>query len=103
MPPGAVIVDLAAEQGGNCELTKPGEKVVVDGVTILGPTDLPSHVPYDASQMFSRNVEKLVTYLLREGKLEFDFSKEIVRGCVVTHEGKVVDPQVAELFARPAA
>jgi NAD(P) transhydrogenase subunit alpha len=103
MPPGSVIVDLAAEQGGNCELTKPGEKVVVDGITILGPTDLPSHVPFDASQMFSRNVEKLITYLLREGKLEFDFSKEIVRGCVVTYEGKVVDPQVAELFARPAA
>ena len=103
MPTGSVIVDLAAEQGGNCELTKPGEKVVVDGITILGPTDLPSHVPYDASQMFSRNVEKLITYLLRDGKLEFDFSKEIVRGSVVTHEGKVVDPQVAELFSGPAA
>jgi NAD(P) transhydrogenase subunit alpha len=103
MKPGSVIVDMAAEQGGNCELTKADQKVSVDGVTILGPTDLASHVPLDASQMFSRNVEKLVGYMLKEGKLDFDFGKEIVRGCVVTHEGKVADPQVAELFAQPAA
>jgi NAD(P) transhydrogenase subunit alpha len=103
MKPGSVIVDLAAEQGGNCELTKADQEVDVNGVTILGPTDLPSHVPLDASQMFSRNVEKLVTYMLKDGKLDFDFGKEIVRGCVVTHEGKVVDTQVAELFAQPAA
>jgi NAD(P) transhydrogenase subunit alpha len=103
MKTGSVIVDLAAEQGGNCELTKPGETVEIDGVTILGPTDLPSSVPLDASQMFSRNVEKLILYFLQDGKLNFDFGKEIIRGCVVTHEGKVVDQQVAELFARPAA
>jgi NAD(P) transhydrogenase subunit alpha len=103
MKTGGVIVDLAAEQGGNCELTKPDQTVEAGGVRIVGPTNLASAVPYDASQMFSRNVEKLVAYMLKDGKLEYDFSKEIVRGCVVTHEGKVVDPQVAEIFAKPAA
>ena len=97
MKRGSIIVDLAAEQGGNCELTKPGETVDRGGVKILGPTNLPSDVPLDASQMFSRNLEKLLVYMLRDGKLEYDFGKEIVRGCVVTHEGKVVDQQVAEL------
>jgi len=97
MKPGAVIVDLAAEQGGNCELTRPGEVAMEGGVAIHGPTNMPSEVPFDASQMFSRNVEKLLVYMLKDGQLEIDFDKEIVRGCVVTHEGEVVDAQVAEL------
>jgi NAD(P) transhydrogenase subunit alpha len=103
MRPGSVVVDLAAEQGGNCELTKPGERVVVNGITILGPTDLASRVPLHASQMFSRNLEKLINYISRDGKLEYDFAKEIVRGSVVTHEGKVVDEQVATLFNSAAS
>jgi NAD(P) transhydrogenase subunit alpha len=103
MKPGSVVVDLAAEQGGNCELTKADQRVTERGISILGPTDLPSRVPLHASQMFSRNVEKLINYISRDGNLEFDFSKEIVRGSVVTHDGKVVDEQVASLFLRAAS
>jgi NAD(P) transhydrogenase subunit alpha len=99
MRPGSIILDMAAEQGGNCELTKAGETVVVDGVTILGPLHLASDVARDSSSMFSRNVEKLLTYMLsKEGTMAYDFSKEIIKGCVVTHEGKVVDEQVAGLL-----
>jgi NAD(P) transhydrogenase subunit alpha len=103
MKPGSVVVDLAAEQGGNCELTRPGERVMVNGIAVLGPTDLPSRVPLHASQMFSRNVDKLVNYMMRDGKLEYDFGKEIVRGSVVTHDGQVVDEQVAALFQAAAS
>ncbi len=99
MPHGSLIVDLAAEQGGNCELTKPGEEVNVNGVTILGPLNLASDLAADASRMFSRNAEKLVLYLLNDGELSFDFENEIVKGCVVTHDGEIVDKQVAEALA----
>ena len=98
MKPGSVIIDLAAEQGGNCELTKPGEQISVGGVTIMGPTNLPGELAHDASSMFSRNVEKLILYLARGGELNFDFDNEIVQGCVVTHDGKVVDQEVNELL-----
>jgi H+-translocating NAD(P) transhydrogenase subunit alpha len=96
MRPGSVIVDLAAEQGGNCELTRPGEVLNEGGVIVCGPTNLPSDCARDASQMFSRNVEKLVLYILKDGRLDIDFGKEIVKGSVVTHEGSIVDAQVAE-------
>ena len=96
MRPGSIVIDMAAEQGGNCELTKPGETVVVDGVNVVGPLNLASDVPHDASAMFSRNVEKLVSYILaKDGTMNYDFGKEIIKGCVVTHGGKVVDEQVA--------
>lgn len=80
MKPGSVIVDLAAEAGGNCELTVPGETTTCCGVTILGPTDLPSQVPVHASQMYARNVLTVLKYLVRDGKLEIDPEDEIVRG-----------------------
>ena len=99
MPYGALVVDLAAEQGGNCELTKPGEEVTVNGVTVLGPLNLASDLAADASRMFSRNAEKLVLYLLNDGELSYDFDNEIVKGCVVTHDGEIVDKQVAEALA----
>lgn len=99
MPHGALVVDLAAEQGGNCELTKPGEEINVNGVTVLGPLNLASDLAADASRMFSRNAEKLVLYLLADGELSFDFENEIVKGCVVTHDGEIVDEQVAEALA----
>lgn len=99
MPHGSLIVDLAAEQGGNCELTKPGEEINVNGVTVLGPLNLASDLAADASRMFSRNAEKLVLYLLTDGELSFDFDNEIVKGCVVTHDGEIVDEQVAEALA----
>jgi H+-translocating NAD(P) transhydrogenase subunit alpha len=78
MRPGSVIVDLAAETGGNCALTRAGERVEVDGVTVLGPTNLPSSLPLHASQMFSRNVLTLLQHMLRDGELRIEHEDEIV-------------------------
>jgi NAD(P) transhydrogenase subunit alpha len=83
MRPGSVIVDLAAEAGGNCELTKPDETVVAHGVTIVGPTNLPSSVPLHASQMFSRNLETLIKHLAPDGALALDENEEIVKAMLV--------------------
>lgn len=88
MRPGSVIVDLAAETGGNCALTRAGEDVVVDGVTILGPRKLPATIPTHASQMFSRNVATLLLSMVEEGDLKLDFEDEVVAGCCVTHGGE---------------
>jgi len=91
MRPGAVIVDLAAENGGNCEFTKPNETVHVHGVTVLGPVDLPSTVPFHASQMFSRNVLTLLQHLInKEGVLVVDPKDEITGAMLITHEGNVL-------------
>lgn len=98
MAPGAVIVDLAAERGGNCELTVPGETVVRHGVTILGPTNLPATVPTHASQMYARNVTTLLVYLVKAGKLTLDVEDEIVRETLVTFEGDVLHPKVREIL-----
>ncbi len=88
MRPGSVIVDLAAEAGGNCELTSPGEEVVRENVTIVGFTDLPSRMALDASQLYSRNVFALLTHLAPEGTLALDFEDEITGGaCVTRKEG----------------
>ena len=90
MRPGSVIVDLAAETGGNCELTKPGEEVVSDGVTIVGPLDLPSSMPYHASQLYARNVSALLLHLAGEdGSLRLDFDDEITAGACVTRREEV--------------
>jgi NAD(P) transhydrogenase subunit alpha len=103
MAPGSVIVDLAAETGGNCELTRAGETVVEHGVTILGPRNLASTVPYHASQMFSKNI---VTFLLnmvtKEGKLEINTEDEVVAGSLVTRDGEIVHPRVREAMGLPA-
>jgi NAD(P) transhydrogenase subunit alpha len=90
MRPGSVIVDLAAEMGGNCELTVPGEIAEREGVTIVGLTNLPSTMPAHASQMYSRNVQTLLQLLVKDGKLALDFEDEIVRETCVSHEGKVL-------------
>ena len=84
MRPGSVIVDLAAEAGGNCELTEADEDVVSKGVTILGPTNLPSTMPYHASQLYSRNVAALLQHLAPKGELQLDFDDEITAGACVT-------------------
>jgi len=89
MKPGAVIVDVAAETGGNCELTEPGADVVRNGVAILGPVNLPSTLPYDASQMYARNVASFLLHVARDGRLNLDFSDEIIRETCVTHAGEV--------------
>ena len=103
MRPGSVILDLAAEAGGNCELTRPGETVESHGVTILGPVDLPSTVPYHASQMYARNVTAFLQNLVKEGELHLNLEDEIIGDTLLTHQGEVVNPQVRELLARPAA
>jgi NAD(P) transhydrogenase subunit alpha len=84
MRPGSVIVDLAAETGGNCELTEPGEEIVREGVTIVGRLNLPGEMPYHASQLYARNVQALLTHLAPEGTLVLDFDDEITAGACVT-------------------
>jgi len=86
---GSVVVDLAAESGGNCELTRPGETVVEAGVAIIGPLDVPSSVPFHASQMYGRNVTAFLQHLAREGRLHLDLADEITGAMLVVHEGKV--------------
>jgi H+-translocating NAD(P) transhydrogenase subunit alpha len=90
MRPGAVIVDLAAEAGGNCAATEPGETVIRDGVTIIGELNLPSTMPVHASQMYSRNLLSLLTHLIHDGELVLDFDDEITRETCVTHDGRVL-------------
>lgn len=94
MASGSVVMDLAAERGGNCELTTPGETVVHKGVTILGPTNLPSEIPYHASQMYSKNITTFLVHLVKDGQIRFDLEDEIVRDMLVTRGGRVVEPRV---------
>ena len=89
MRPGSVIVDLAAETGGNCELTQPGEIVERSGVTLVGLTNLPSTMPYHASTLYSRNVQALLLHLAPEGELELDWSDEITSGACVAGKQEV--------------
>jgi len=90
MRAGSVIVDIAAETGGNCELTEPGAQVVKHGVIIHGPLNLPSSMPVHASQMYSRNISSLLVHLVRDGQLHLDFDDAITQGCCITHQGNVV-------------
>jgi NAD(P) transhydrogenase subunit alpha len=103
MTPGSVIVDLAAERGGNCELTKADETIVVHGVTIMGPTNLPATVPYHASQMFSRNVVTFLQHLIKDGQVTYDLNDEITRETLVSRNGEVTNPRVRELLAQQPA
>jgi H+-translocating NAD(P) transhydrogenase subunit alpha len=99
MQPGSIIVDCAAERGGNCELTRADETVVTDNrVTILGPTNLPSMLPRDASLMFSKNVAALLGLIVKDGRLALDEKDEIVRGALVTRGGKIVNRRVREVL-----
>ncbi|MCD4728937.1 MAG: Re/Si-specific NAD(P)(+) transhydrogenase subunit alpha [Pirellulales bacterium] len=98
MTPGSVIVDLAAERGGNCELTKADELVVEHGVTILGPTNLPSTAPYHASQMYAKNAYTFLMLMVKEGKLEMDLEDEVIRETLVARDGEVVNPRVGDLL-----
>jgi len=98
MRPGTVILDMAAEGGGNCELTKPGETVEANGVSIIGPLNLPSTVPYHASQMYSKNVSEFLQNLIKEGKLSLNMEDQIIRDSLLTHKGEVVNARVRELL-----
>ena len=102
MAPGSVIVDLAAERGGNCELTRAGEIVVEEGVTIIGRINLGSTVPYHASMMYARNISAFLLHLVKQGKLELDREDEIIRSTLLTHAGEVVNERVREFLSLPA-
>ena len=90
----AAAVDLAAEQGGNCELTEPGKDVVKHAVTICGPVNLPSTIPFHASQMYARTVTNFLLHLVKDGRVHLDLNDELTRGPLVTHEGQVVHEAV---------
>jgi NAD(P) transhydrogenase subunit alpha len=99
MAPGSVIVDLAAERGGNCELTKPGETAVVHGVTILGPLDLPSDAPQHASQMYAKNISTFLLNLVKDKQIQINLEDEIIRDTLIGRDGRVVNPRIQELLA----
>ncbi len=96
---GSVVVDIAAERGGNCEVTRPGETIVHGGVTVMGPLNVPSAVPYHASQMLSSNISAFLRLLVPNGNLTIDIGDQIIRETLVTHEHSVVHPRIAELLA----
>jgi H+-translocating NAD(P) transhydrogenase subunit alpha len=100
---GSVVVDIAAERGGNCEVTCPGETVQYGGVVILGPLNVPAAVPFHASQMLSSNITAFLRLLVASGNLAIDETDEIIRSTLVTHGYRVVHPQVAELITASAA
>ncbi|HTZ49043.1 MAG TPA: Re/Si-specific NAD(P)(+) transhydrogenase subunit alpha [Verrucomicrobiae bacterium] len=102
MAPGSVIVDLAAERGGNCELTKPDEIVVEHNVTIIGEFNLAGTVPYHASSLYARNLSAFLQHLVKDGKLQLDMNDEITRETMVTRDGEIVNARVREFFGLPA-
>jgi NAD(P) transhydrogenase subunit alpha len=102
MAPGSVVVDLAAERGGNCEVTRAGEVAEEHGVAVLGSINLASTVPYHASQLYARNVTAFLLHLFRDGKLHTDADDEIARETLVTEGGDIVNPRLREFFALPA-
>ncbi len=99
MPPGGVIVDLAAERGGNCELSQPDTRVEEHGITILGPTNLPAEVPGHASQMFSNNVTKFLLNMVNDGQLNLNLDDEIIRETLVCRAGQVVHDRIRQMLA----
>jgi len=102
MAPGSVVVDLAAERGGNCELTRPGETIVDSGVTIIGRINLASTVPYHASSLYARNVTAFLQHLVKDGKLNVKMDDEITRETLLTRGGEIVNGRVREFFQLPA-
>jgi H+-translocating NAD(P) transhydrogenase subunit alpha len=102
MAPGSVIVDLAAERGGNCELTRAEEEVVENGVTIIGSINLASTVPYHSSQMYAKNVATFLLYMIKEGKLQVNPQDEIVRETLLTQGGEIVSARLREIYKLPA-
>jgi len=99
---GSVIVDLAAERGGNCELTRSEEIIVAHGVTIVGTINLASSVPYHASQMYAKNLTNFLLHIVKDGKLALNLEDEIARSTLVTQSGEVVNPRLREFFNLPA-
>ncbi|HET6935135.1 MAG TPA: Re/Si-specific NAD(P)(+) transhydrogenase subunit alpha, partial [Candidatus Angelobacter sp.] len=102
MPPGSVILDLAAERGGNCELTHPGERIQVHGVTIIGPINLANGAPYHASQMYAKNLTTFLQNLVKDGKVRPPESDDIIRDTLLTQGGEVVNARARESIGMPA-
>jgi H+-translocating NAD(P) transhydrogenase subunit alpha len=96
MSPGSVVVDIAAEQGGNCEVTSPGETISHNGVVVAGPLNIPSTLAYHASKLYSKNLMSLLNLLIKEGKPNLDFNDEIILNATITNKGEVVSPFVKE-------
>ena len=103
MAPGSVIVDLAAERGGNCELTRADQVVVTEGVTILGPTNLPSTVPYHASQMYAKNITSFLLHLVKDGSIKLDPTDEITLETLIADRGEVVNATIREALGMSRA
>jgi H+-translocating NAD(P) transhydrogenase subunit alpha len=101
MSPGSVIVDLASERGGNCELTRSGETIIVDGVTIIGRINLASTVPYHSSSLYARNVTAFLMNLTKDAKLNINLEDEIIRDTLLTRGGEIVNPRVREFYSLP--
>lgn len=101
MAPGSVIVDLAAERGGNCELTKPGERIIEHGVSIIGRINVAGSVPYHASQMYARNLTSFLQLLVKNGQLTINLEDDIIRETLVTHGGEIVNARVREFLNLP--
>jgi NAD(P) transhydrogenase subunit alpha len=98
MRPGSVVVDLAAEQGGNCQLTQPGRTVTVNAVQVMGPLNLAATLPFHASQLYAKNVANFVLNLVRDGEPKLDGDDEIVRDTMLAHEGELRSPRVREVL-----
>ena len=101
MKPGSVIVDLAADGGGNCELSQPGRSTAIGGVTILAPLNLPATMPNHASLLFSRNLTAFLLAFTKEQSFHLDFGDDIQQGAIVTHDGEVKHARARDALARP--
>jgi NAD(P) transhydrogenase subunit alpha len=102
MAPGSVVMDVAAERGGNCEVTRPGETVIENGVSVVGPLNLPSLVPNHASQMYAKNVSAVLTHLVKKGELTLDMNDEITRDMMLTRGGAIINARVRQVYGLPA-
>ena len=98
MKPGSIIIDIAAETVGNCELTVPGEEVIIQDITIYGRLNLPSTMPNHASQMYSKNISALLEHVLDDNILSLDFNDAISKGCCITYQGSVVNEATKSLI-----
>ncbi len=103
MKPGSVVVDLAAEQGGNCELTQPGETILAHDVKIAGPLNVPSMMAEHASQLYARNIDALLALMIKDGKLELDFDDEVIAGACITRDGEIVNEAARQAAGAAAA
>jgi NAD(P) transhydrogenase subunit alpha len=103
MKPGSVVVDLAAEQGGNCELTEPGKTIMAHDVKIAGPLNVPSTMAEHASQLYARNIEALLGLMIKDGKLELDFEDEVIAGACITRDGEIVNEAAKQAAGATAA